>query len=97
MLRGLGFEREHFLAVFFHTQHQTQVEGVIVFGQRGEIGLHADQHVLGGGILDHIALTYWCIGTAQAVGAQLMLGMHEAGGEFAARVLGQVGRVVIGG
>ncbi len=97
MLGGLGFEGEHFLTVFFHAQHQAQIERMIVLGQRGEIGLHADQHMLGGRVLNHITVPYRRIRAAQAVGAQLMVRVHETGGEFAARILGQIGRVVIGG
>ena len=90
-LGGLGFERQQLLAEFLHTRHETQVDGVVGFGERAQVGLHADQHVLARGIREHLA------GAVGAFGTELVLGMQDASAQFAAGISGQVSRVVVGG
>ena len=70
---------------------------MIALGQRAEVGLHADQGVLGGRVLNHVTAAAQRRGTALAFCPQVVLGVHQAQCQLPPFIVGQVGRVVIGG
>ena len=90
-----GIKRQHFFAVLFYPQHQAKINRVVVLGERGQVGFHAQQYLLGGGILQHITITDRRIRAAQAFRTQLVLSMHQAGGQLTTGILRQRRRVVV--
>ena len=97
-LRLAGFKGQQFPSEFFHTQHQAEVDGVIVDGQVAQVGLEAQNHLLCPVILQHGATALWRVLVAAGlVDPQLRLGVEQSRHQLAITALHQVGRVVVGG
>ena len=91
-----GRKRHHFIAVFLYPEHEAQIERMVILSEIREIGLHPQQHLLGGGILKYIPITGGHERAAShRAGTQFMIGVHQTRGEHPLTLAGQIGRVVV--
>ena len=81
---GAGIKGQHLFTELLHPGDDREIQRVVHLGQFGQVGFQRDQLLLGAGVVDH-----------RVVALELLLAVQQAGGQFAARVHGQIRRVVI--
>ena len=88
---GAGAEGEQLVTEFFGADHHAQVHGLAQLGEVAEVRFQAQQHLLGGVVLHRVGAELL------AVGLEIMLGVHQAGGQLALGAVRQIGRIIIRG